>query len=143
MSIFSVGTGALSAAQAGLLTAGHNIANANTDGYSRQRVEQGTQPAQISGGGFIGNGVRIETVRRQYDALLAAEMRSAQSQASQSNAWLDGLSRLDSLLANPLSGLSPALDGFFAGVHDVSARPGDAASRQNLLSAAEVVAGRF
>src|SRR5262249_34686534 len=135
--------GALSAAQTGLLTAGHNIANANTVGYSRQRTEQGTNPAQFTGTGYLGNGVNVTTIRRQYDVLLAGELRSAQSQASASQTWLDGLSRIDGMLADPLSGLSPALDDFFAGAHDVASRPSDAASRQNLLSSAQALAGRF
>jgi flagellar hook-associated protein 1 FlgK len=143
MSIFSIGKGALSAAQAGLLTAGHNIANANTAGYSRQRIEQITNPAQYTGGGYLGSGTQVATIRRQYDALLANELRGAQSLASQTQAWLDGISRIDGMLADPLSGLSPAIDAFFAGVHDVASRPGDAATRQNLLSAAQTLAGRF
>src|SRR5262245_62981487 len=132
MSIYSIGTGALAAAQAGLLTAGHNIANANTDGYSRQRIEQGTNTALYSSAGFFGSGVSVTTVQRQYDTLLASEMRGAQAQVGQSQAWLDGLMRIDSMLADPLSGLSPAIDAFFAGVHDVASRPADTATRQNL-----------
>src|SRR5262245_5847542 len=143
MSIYSIGTGALAAAQAGLLTAGHNIANANTDGYSRQRIEQGTNTAQFTAAGYIGSGVSVQTVTRQYDALLASEMRGAQAQVNQSQSWLDGISGIDSMLADPLSGLSPAIDAFFAGVHDVASRPSDTATRQNLLSAGETLAARF
>jgi flagellar hook-associated protein 1 FlgK len=141
--IFGIGASALSAAQAGLLTAGHNIANANTAGYSRQRIEQSAGLPHYSGSGFFGSGVQVDTVRRQYDALLGAELRAAQAQASHSQAYLDQIARIDGLLADPLSGLSPAMDSFFAGVHDVSTRPADPAARQNLLSSANALAGRF
>jgi flagellar hook-associated protein 1 FlgK len=142
-SILTIGTGALAAAQAGLLTAGHNIANANTAGYSRQRVEFGTNVPQYTGSGYVGQGVHVETVRRQYDALLGAELAGAQAQASHSQAYLDQLSRIDSLLADTGSGLSTAIDEFFAGVHDVAASPSDPAARQNLLSSANALASRF
>ena len=58
--IFGIGASALGAAQAGLLTAGHNIANANTAGYSRQRTEQSANLPQFTGSGYFGQGVRVE-----------------------------------------------------------------------------------
>ena len=141
--ILGIGASALSAAQAGLLTAGHNIANANTTGYSRQTIDQAANLPLSTGSGFFGQGVHVETVRRQYDALLASEARGAQAQASQSQAYLDQLSRIDGLLTDSASGLSPAIDGFFAGVQDVASQPSDAAARQNLLSSAQTLADRF
>ena len=142
-SIYGIGTSALSAAQAGLLTAGHNISNANTEGYSRQRVGQASNVPLYSGGAWLGQGVHTESIRRQYDDLLAGELRTAQAQAGHSQAYLNQLQSIDSLLADPLSGLSPSIDEFFAGVHDVASRPSDAAARQNLLSAAQALVGRF
>lgn len=142
-SLFGIGTSALGAAQTGLLTAGHNIANANTAGYSRQRIEQASNTPLYTGAGYIGQGVRLDSIRRQYDELLAAEFRTAQSQASHSQAYSDQLSRIDSLLSNPSSGISPAVDDFFAGVNDMAANPADLSARQNLLSAAESLASRF
>jgi flagellar hook-associated protein 1 FlgK len=142
-SILTIGTGALAAAQAGLLTAGHNIANANTAGYSRQRVEFATNVPQYTGSGYVGNGVHVASVRRQYDALLGAELAGAQAQASHSQAYLDQLGRIDALLADSAAGLSGSLDEFFAGVHDVAASPSDPAARQNLVSSANALAARF
>ena len=49
---------ALLTSQRALATTGHNIANVNTPGYSRQRVELGTRFADFSGSGSIGNGVQ-------------------------------------------------------------------------------------
>lgn len=142
-SLFGVGASALSAAQSGLLTAGHNIANANTPNYNRQRIEQAAIVPQDSTAGYIGKGVRVESVRRQYDALLAGEARTAQSLASHSQAYSDQLQRIDLLLADPSTGVSPAVDDFFSAVHDVATNPADLSTRQNLLSAAQALAGRF
>ena len=76
-SLLSLGIGALGAAQAGVMNAGNNIANANTPGYSRQRVEQAPNMALYSGVGYFGQGVHLESVTRQYAALLASEYRLA------------------------------------------------------------------
>jgi len=141
--LFGLGVSAMATAQAGLLTAGHNIANANTPNYSRQRIEQAPNTPLFSGGGFVGQGVHLETVQRAYDALLGAEFRTAQSQASHSQAYSDQLARIDSLLSDPASGVSPAIDDFFSGVHDMASSPGDASARQNLLSSAQAMASRF
>lgn len=65
--IFGIGTSALAAAQAGLLTTGHNISNAGTAGFHRQEVVQRAALPQLTGAGFIGNGVEISTVRRMYE----------------------------------------------------------------------------
>ena len=141
-SLLSVGASALGAAQAGLLTAGHNIANANTPNYSRQRVEQTTNTPTATGVGFFGQGARVESVRRQYDGLLAAEMRAAQSQASHSQAYSDQIARIDAMLSDPASGISPAMDDFFAGVHDMASNPADISARQNVLSMAQSLVSR-
>ena len=141
--LFGTGVSALNAAQSGLLTAGHNIANANTPGYSRQRIEQAPNVALFSGGDFIGQGVHVESVRRQYDSLLASEFRAAQSQASHSQAYSEQLARIDSLLSDSQSGISPAVDDFFSGVHDMASNPSDVSARQNVLSSAQALVARF
>ena len=53
-SILNIGQSALQAAQIGLATTGHNIANANTPGYTRQVVIQSAAGAQDFGAGFVG-----------------------------------------------------------------------------------------
>ncbi|MDP1672631.1 MAG: flagellar basal body protein, partial [Burkholderiales bacterium] len=54
--IFGIGVSGLNAAQAGLVTTGHNIANANTPGYHRQAIVQSTPAPLLTGGGFFGQG---------------------------------------------------------------------------------------
>lgn len=142
-SLIGIGISALGAAQAGLLTAGNNIANANTPGYSRQRIEQSSNQPLYSGVGYIGQGVHVDSVKRQYDNLLAGEYRSAQSQASFSQAYSGQAGRIDSLLAESANGISAAMDDFFAGVASVTAGPSDPAARQTLLSSAQTLTGRL
>ncbi len=141
--IFGIGVGGLEAAQAGLLTTSHNISNVNTPGYSRQTVVQATNEPQFTGAGFFGTGVRIDTVRRNYSDFIAAQVRQAQTQASQFDTYSFQISQIDNLLADPDGGLSPALDDFFSSVNAVAAHPDDIPSRQAMLSSAQTLVARF
>jgi flagellar hook-associated protein 1 FlgK len=68
--IFNIGLTGLNAAQAHLATAGHNIANAATPGFHRQRVELQNAFPHASGDGFFGTGVDVATVTRVYSEFL-------------------------------------------------------------------------
>ena len=78
-SLLAIGKTGLFAAQVGLSTTGHNIANANVAGYSRQVVIQGTGPAQNTGVGFIGSGTEIAEIKRFSNSFLDTQVRSAQA----------------------------------------------------------------
>lgn len=143
MSIFSVGVSGLNAAQAGMLTAGHNIANASTPGYSRQEIVQGTNIPMLTGSGFQGQGTHVQTVKRIYDEFLGRQVLSAEASASEMDSYLSQIKQIDNLLADPSAGLSPALSAFFKGVQEVAANPASIPSRQAMLSAAQSLVARF
>jgi flagellar hook-associated protein 1 FlgK len=143
MSLFSVGLTGLGAAQVGLATAGHNIANASTVGYSRQEILQGTNIALRSGVGFVGQGTHVQTVRRIYDEFLGRQVMSAETASAEMDSYYAQIKQIDNLLADPSAGLSPALSAFFKGVQDVAANPASIPSRQSMLSAAQSLAARF
>lgn len=142
-SILGIGQSALAAAQAGLATTGHNIANASTPGYSRQVVIQGSAGSQNAGAGFIGKGTQVTDVRRVFSELQAAQVQNAQTTQNRSATYYTQISRISNQLADPAAGLSPVLQDFFNGVQDLAANPSLAASRQAALSSAEALAARF
>lgn len=141
--LLSIGKSGLLAAQVGLATTGHNIANANVTGYNRQVVLQQAGAAQNLGNGFVGSGTEVAQVARVYDNFLSAQVRSAQSTTSSLDAYSAQISQVNNMLADPAAGLSPALQDFFSGVQDVSANPALSASRQALLSSGDSLAARF
>jgi flagellar hook-associated protein 1 FlgK len=141
--LLNIGKTGLFAAQAGLATTGHNIANANVAGYSRQQVVQGAAPAQNTGAGFIGSGTEIAEIKRYSDNFLNGQVRAAQAASSALGAYSAQINQVDNLLADTTSGLSPALQDFFKSVQNVSANAGSPASRQSMLSSAETLAARF
>lgn len=143
MSVFSIGQSALAAAQAGISTTGHNIANANTTGYSRQLVVQEAATPQQFGTGYFGQGVQITTVKRVYNDVLQKQALNAQSSSNASSTYAAKMSKIDSMLSDPDAGLTPALKDFFASLSKLSSNPGDAPTRQTVMSAASSLANRF
>lgn len=141
--IFGIGTSALAAAQAGLLTTGHNISNAGTAGFHRQEVVQRAALPQLTGAGYIGNGVEVSTVRRMYDQFLSGQVVQAQAQSSRLETYYAHIKALDDMLADASAGLSPALQHFFTAMQDVAANPASVPSRQAMLSASSALVSRF
>jgi flagellar hook-associated protein 1 FlgK len=141
--ILNIGTTALTSFQRSLATTGHNIANADTEGYSRQRTELATQVPQLLGAGWIGSGVQVVSIDRLYDNFLATQMRTAQSTATEHETYYDHASRIDNVLADPNIGLDPAMQQFFGAMHVLADDPTSVSSRQLLLSEAQSMVDRF
>jgi flagellar hook-associated protein 1 len=142
-SILGAGQSALTAAQAGLVTTGHNIANVNTPGYSRQVVVQSASAGQDIGVGFIGKGTEVSTIRRVFNEFLHNQVVAGETTKSSIDSYYAQIKQIDNMLADPTSGISAAMQDFFEGVQDVATNPGSAASRQAMLSSAEAMAARF
>lgn len=142
-SILSIGQSALAAAQAGLSTTGHNIANASTPGYSRQVVIQGAAQPQNFGFGFMGQGTQISTVQRVYNEYLGVQVQSAQASQSGLDTYYTQIKQIDNMLADPTAGLSPSLQDFFSGIQAMASNPSNVPARQTVLSSADTLAGRF
>ncbi len=142
-SILSIGQSALAAAQVGINTTGHNIANAATPGYNRQVIVQGAAQAQNFGFGFLGQGVEVSTIKRVYNEFLGNQVQSAQTTKSGLDSYYAQMRQIDSLLADPTTGLSPAMQDFFSGMQDVASNPTSIPARQAALSTAESLASRF
>jgi len=133
----------LLAAQRALSTTGHNIANATTPGYSRQRVEMAPRQPQIYGNGAVGTGVDVNNIKRSYDEFLVSEVRDSTTKSKYLDKAQSFTSQVDNMLADPQAGLSPAISGFFEAVNGVANDPSSTASRQVMLSAAQNLSDRF
>ncbi len=133
----------LMAFQRSLETTSHNISNVNTDGYSRQRVESATRPAQFTGGTYLGQGVDVKNITRSYDQFLSNQLRSSQSAFSEVEKYQKLATQVDNLMADPATGMSPALKEFFNAVHSASDDPSSIPARQVMLSQTEILNSRF
>jgi len=107
--IFGASLSGMNAAQFGLSTTQHNIANANTPGYTRQSTLLSSQAGQSTGAGFVGQGVAVTGVVRAYDQFLTTQVRQEQSQASYLSSYLASIRQIDNMIADPAAGISPAI----------------------------------
>lgn len=122
---------------------GHNIANANTPGYSRQVAEFTTRDGQNLGNGYIGAGTQVSTIKRIYDQMLGEQLRTSTTGQARFSV-LDSLAtRIDNLLADPDTGLNTGLQGFFNSVQDLANDPASIPARQAMLGEAQGVVQRF
>ncbi|WEN14620.1 flagellar hook-associated protein FlgK [Rhodanobacter sp. AS-Z3] len=140
--MLSTGVSGLLAAQVGLSTVSHNVANVNTDGYSRQLVSYQTKQPEAVGGYYVGTGVDTQAVQRAYSQFLNSSLWSASSGQGRATTMNSLTSQINNQLAGS-SNLQTSLDGFYGAVQDMANTPSDAASRQVLLARAGGVVSTF
>ena len=150
MSTFSGLSGALSSLYAqrlGLDVVGQNIANANTEGYSRQRLNLeaigGSRiPAMHSVGDGSAGGVTVKGVDRVQDTFLESRGRAEHALNAYLNDRNRVYSRIEGAFGEPSdTGLQSQLSDMWGAWNDLANRPGDLAARTQLLERAKTVAG--
>jgi flagellar hook-associated protein 1 FlgK len=145
----SIGVTALQAQRQGLETAGQNIANANTEGYSRQRVRLESVgapavPAFHSKFTGTGSGVQVADIERASDRFL--QIRTLQEHGTQASLEQTQsiVGRVEASFAEPSdNGLQEQMADFWSGFDDVANNPADLATRTALLQKAQTVTGSF
>ena len=142
--LMNIGKSALNASQAWISVTGNNIANADTEGYSRQYVDQRDAYSITTKPGAQGMGVNAQQVLRYYDAFLE---RSYVRQSTVSSRWNEQdtvLTSLESLFneANR-SGVNSSISQFFEAWQDMALYPDSTAHREALLSYADSMGDMF
>lgn len=141
--LINIGVTGLTASQTALSTTGNNITNANTPGYSRQRVNLEALPEQYTGSGYIGAGVQVQGVSRVVEQFLIGQLRTNTANYNEADTLATQFERLDSLLADSSTGVAPALQNLFDSVQQASQDPTSVAVRQVVLSTAGSLTQRF
>lgn len=143
MSLLNVGSGALMANQIALQTIGNNIANVNTAGYSRQTVSMGTNFGQDMGNGYVGNGVSVASIVRNYSALLNRQANTAGAVQAADLARANSLSQMQEYFSGGESGLGASINDMLNAFSDVVSAPTDLTARNVVLTRMTELAGRF
>ncbi len=143
MSLMNVGVSALNANQQALTTVGHNIANVNTPGYSRQTVYTNALYGQNMGNGFIGKGVQVATVMRNYSALLNRQSNVANATYAADSSRLQGLMQMQDVFSGGDGSLGAAINNVMNAFTDVQAAPSDATARNVVLTRMSELSKRF
>lgn len=141
--ILNTGVNALNAFQRQLATTGQNIANVNTEGYSRQRVDLESIAPINGSAGSIGAGVKAAAIRRSYDDFLAGGVRSYTASHEEYSILHERASQIDNVVGDASAGLNRMMQDFFASIQDVSLGPTSVPARTVMLNRAEMLSDRF
>lgn len=132
--LFDIGRSALFASQTGLSVTSNNIANVNTPGYSRQEVVLEIANPVSSGRGFIGRGVTVAGIRRNYDKFIQMQLLGQQQNRGRSYVINSALSEIEGVLNDQDGlGLSQSLQDFFNAWQEVATNPEGLPQRFSLM----------
>lgn len=144
LAILSQGAASLAAQTAAAATASHNLQNANTPGYARQRaVISATLPADTTGNAWIGRGSVLQTVTQARDRFLEAQIPAQLGLSAHSAASSDALQAVTALDPSAAGNLNDALSSFYAALRAAAQSPADAGLRQAAVSASRSLALTF
>jgi len=122
----SIAVSGLQANQRALSVTSHNVANANTEGYSRQRLDmKAYRPDQLPGDmGTLGTGVDVESVRQIRDDFLDFQYRGENSKYSEYDARMEVLENIEATLNEPSdSGIRQLMDDYFDSLQELNKNP--------------------
>ncbi|AYC28941.1 flagellar hook-associated protein FlgK [Paenisporosarcina cavernae] len=137
--------------QSALYTTGHNIANANTQGYSRQRVNMqptlgypGTGLNAPKTAGFIGTGVEAHSVQRIRDGFIDRQYRQETNKLGYWESRSQAITQMEDILSEPSEfGLNESLNQFWKSLQDLSTNPENAGARKVVIQRGTAVAESF
>ncbi|MFK3911267.1 flagellar hook-associated protein FlgK [Enterobacter cancerogenus] len=133
----------LSAAQAALNTVSNNISSYNVAGYTRQTTILGASNSTLTGGGWVGNGVYVSGVQREYDSFITNQLRAAQNQSSGLTTRYQQMSKIDDVLSDTTNSISTTLQDFFKSLQTLVSNAEDPAARQTVLGKADGLVNQF
>ncbi len=122
---------------------GLNVANVNTEGYSRQTPHLTPYPALAFGDYFIGTGVTVGSIQRSHDVFLAGQIKEKSMEAGLENSMLYPLAELERVIGIDEGSLSDEFDQFFDAWRQLSTNPGGEVERQAVLQRGELIGRAF
>ncbi|REL26031.1 flagellar hook-associated protein FlgK [Thalassotalea euphylliae] len=143
VNLYQTGVSGLLSAQQQLATTGHNIANVNTEGYSRQRAEQSPTLAIQNGGNYIGTGTYVSDIARLYDQFAYREQVVNQSSLGAANASNASLTQLNGLLGSAGGAITTSIQQFYQAMNSIADNPSDPALRSIALNQAKTLTTNF
>ena len=142
--VLNLARGALSAQQQGIAVTGHNIANVNTPGYSRQRTNFVNLSTDTTSQIKLGYGVLVDSVSQYYDRFITQNLQQKESVLGETETKKSTLSYIESLFNDQAgNGLSQVLSEFWNGWQDLANNPSGIPERTALLQKAEALIERF
>lgn len=142
-SLINTAMSGLNAAQAALSTVGNNIANVSVAGYNRQTTIINQSNGTATGAGYIGNGVTVTGVNREYNSFVVKQLLGSSATSSALSTQLDQASSIDDLLGDSSTGIDATMATFFKGLQTLTSNASDSAARQAVLGEAQGLTAQF
>ncbi|WP_459175802.1 flagellar hook-associated protein FlgK [Ewingella americana] len=142
-SLINTAMSGLNAAQAALSTVSNNIANVSVAGYNRQTAIIGQSNGTNTAAGYIGNGVNVSSINREYNAFVVNQLLGASTINSALTTQSTQAGQIDDLLSSTTTSLASTMQKFFTGLQTLTSNAGDSASRQAVLGQAQGMTGQF
>lgn len=143
INLYQTGVSGLLTAQQQLATTGHNITNVNSEGYNRQRVEQGVVNGNYNGNQFIGSGTYVQDITRIYDQFSYKEQLLNQSNLGHANSINIDLDQLNQIMSVSSQAIDSTLTNFYQTINSISDQPSDTGLRNIAISQAKILASNF
>jgi flagellar hook-associated protein 1 len=143
--LLDVGRTALATQQKAIAVTGNNIANVNTPGYSRQRVNMEQSEPLLAGGGQVGRGVQANRqIERIYDQFLESQLAAEKQNYGRWEAQKDGLAKVE-LIFDEASGygINNALSMFWSSWQDLANNPTGHVERTTLVANSQFLSDTF
>lgn len=141
--LLGIGTSGVLSYQRTLATVANNIANVNTEGYTRQETSVSSNQPRRLGSGYVGNGVFFGGVERQFNAYIDANLRNSASELRGQEALSGYVNRLMDVMADKNLGMSGAFNRFFESAREWAADPASRVARTIFLRDTDALATRF
>jgi flagellar hook-associated protein 1 FlgK len=136
-----IGQTGLSAASAGIEVVGHNVANANTEGYHTRTLGTSASSTVNQGSMYFGQGTSIAQVSRAGDEIISSQLVESEGETAFQSSLYETLSVVETMFSETdESGLATALSEFFDSLEAATIDPSDSALRADVLYAAEDLA---
>ncbi|WP_208951817.1 flagellar hook-associated protein FlgK [Rahnella sp. ChDrAdgB13] len=142
-SLINTAMSGLNAAQAALSTTGNNIANVSVAGYNRQTAIITQSNGTSTSAGYIGNGVTVTGVNREYNSFVVKQLLGASATGSALSTQLDQASSIDDLLGDSSTGIDATMATFFTGLQTLTSNASDSSARQAVLGEAQGLTAQF
>ena len=140
--LLSIGATATEFYRQALSTVSNNIANLNSDGYSRQEVRAEENVPTLTGVNYLGSGVNSKGVYRAFDEFATSNLRIATSKVNEQVPLMEYTDRLVDLLGSEEGSLSNGINRFFSATSSLMGNPAEESFRQEFLGATQFFAGR-
>lgn len=143
MSLINTAMSGLNAAQAALSTTSNNISNISVAGYNRQTAIFAQNNGLNTSTGYIGNGVNVTSINREYNSFVANQLLGASTLGNALATQYSQAGRIDDLLTDNTTSLASTMQKFFTGLQTLTSNASDSSVRQTVLGQAQGLTAQF